>query len=42
MGQRKVPKAHQAEYEEEHEQEQANLKGHDDPRCLNWGEWIDS
>ncbi len=34
MGPIQVPKAHQAEDEEEHEQEQENLKGYNDPRCL--------
>jgi len=34
MGPIKVPKARQAEDEEEHEQEQEHLKGHNNPRCL--------
>ncbi len=42
MGPIKVPKARQAEEEEEHEQEHEHLKGHNDPRCLKWGEWIAS
>lgn len=33
-----MPKARQAKYEEEHEQEQEHLKGQNDPRCLKWGE----
>ena len=40
MGPIQVPKAHQAEYEEEHEQKQEHLNGHNDPRCLKCGEWI--
>ncbi len=36
IGQRKVPKAHQVEEEEEHEQKHEHLKGHNDPRCLKW------
>jgi hypothetical protein len=34
MGPIQVPKARQAEDEEEHEQEQEHLKGHNNPRCL--------
>ena len=35
----KMPKAHQAEYEEEHEQEQEHMKGYKDPRCLKCVAW---
>jgi len=34
----KTPKQRQRKYEEEHEQEQEYMKGHNDPRCLKWGE----
>jgi hypothetical protein len=34
----KTPKQRQRKYEEEHKLEQAYMKGHNDPRCLKWGE----
>jgi hypothetical protein len=34
----KTPKQHQKEDEKENEQEQEHMKGHNDPRCLKWGE----
>jgi hypothetical protein len=36
MRPRKVPKARQAKYEEEHEQEQEHLKGQNDPRLYGF------
>jgi hypothetical protein len=35
---RKTPKQHQQADEKENEQEHAHMKGHNDPRCLKWGE----
>jgi hypothetical protein len=37
MGQIKVTKPHQAEYEEEQKQEQEHMNGQKDPRCLKLG-----
>ena len=30
----KTPQQCQSEYEEDHEQEQVHMQGHNDPRCL--------
>ena len=32
-----TPQPGQSKDEEEHEQEHVDLKGHKDPRCLQWG-----
>jgi hypothetical protein len=34
----KTPKQHQKEDEKENEQQHEHMKGHNDPRCLKWGE----
>jgi hypothetical protein len=34
----KTPEPRQREQEADHEQEHEHMKGHNDPRCLKWGE----